>query len=136
MRKTPIPRQVPLTHHTRLRRMSAKQAATERLRMKLRAEMLAEDPMCRRCRTRRAGLMHERKKRSRGGRLDRINCVLLCPFPCNDLTLAEPLQMGAEGWLVSAYVNPAVVPVLVAGVGRVFLAADGRMVPTSAREAS
>jgi hypothetical protein len=85
---------------TPMRSKSAKQAKVDRLRAKLRRELIEEDPMCRRCRTRPGQILHEVLRRSQGGdATDRRIVTLICQTPCHDWIHANPEAARETGWL-------------------------------------
>jgi hypothetical protein len=85
---------------TPLRARSAKQARIDRLRKKIREELFAEDPMCRRCRVRPGQILHEVLRRGQGGSpVDRSIITLICQTPCHDWIHANPEQARQDGWL-------------------------------------
>jgi len=76
------------------------------------------------CNTR-AVQIHHRKLRSQGGRHTVVGCIHIC-HRCHDYIHSHPRESYANGWLVSAYADPAVSPVLRRGL-RTLLRDDGRV---------
>lgn len=73
--------------------------------------------MCERCSSPRNLSTHHRKLRKHGGTDDVWNLVRLCDVGgCHDKQVhQQPARAREEGWLVSAYADPATVPVLMGG---------------------
>lgn len=88
-----------------MRAVSVKRAAENRLRKKVLAEMVANEPWCARC-----GVWadvldgHELLSRARGGSItDPDNIVLLCR-PCHDdVTFRHHLIPDADRWVYSQF---------------------------------
>ena len=72
-------------------------------RRKLVAEMLEENPICKRCKERASTEVHEILSRARGGSiLDKDNCVALCNR-CHFWITTNPAQAKADGWLKNSW---------------------------------
>jgi hypothetical protein len=84
---------------TALRPRSARQSRIDRLRVKLRRELVELDPMCRRCRTSPGTDLHERLRRSQGSDPTSVSVVVLICGQCHRWTHANPQAARDEGWL-------------------------------------
>jgi hypothetical protein len=84
---------------TALRPRSARQSRIDRLRVKLRRELVELDPMCRRCRTSPGTDLHERLRRSQGGDPTSESTVTLICRGCHSDIHANPEQSRQDGWL-------------------------------------
>lgn len=93
-------RRSPLRRGAGLRPRSPKRAAVYReQRAPLVAALLAERPLCERCRRARSTDVHEVKTRARGGSItDPSNLACLCR-PCHSWVTEHPAAAHAEGWL-------------------------------------
>lgn len=73
---------------------------------------------------------HHRKLRSQGGADTMENLIMLCgsgTTGCHGWVHANPLESRNNGWLVSAYWEPAEVPVVHHARGRVLLDSHGQL---------
>jgi hypothetical protein len=101
-RYAPLQGGAPLARRTRLKPRSAKQEAVYRVRRELVAALLAEFPVCERCRRDRSTEVHEPRMRSRGvDVLDPAECVCLCS-PCHREVHDHPAEATAAGWLIAS----------------------------------
>lgn len=92
-----------LKRTTPLRARSKKTEAKYRIRRPLVAELLAERPVCERCRKAMSTDVHEPRMRSRGADItDPEQCVALCR-PCHRWTHDNPAAATAEGWMVPSW---------------------------------
>ena len=72
-------------------------------RRKLVAEILEQNPICKRCWKRWASEVHEVKSRARGGSiLDKENCVALC-HDCHHWITTNPKEAKETGWLKNSW---------------------------------
>jgi len=72
-------------------------------RRKLVAEILEENPVCKRCYAKQATEVHEILSRARGGSiLDKNNCVALC-HDCHFWITTNPAAAKADGWLKNSW---------------------------------
>ncbi|GII87112.1 hypothetical protein Ssi03_51020 [Sphaerisporangium siamense] len=102
-RYTPLQGGAPLARKTPLKYRSAKQEAAYRVRRPLVAALLAEHPVCERCRRARSVEVHEPRMRSRGVDIcDPAECVALC-HPCHRWTHDHPAKATTEGWLIPSH---------------------------------
>jgi 5-methylcytosine-specific restriction endonuclease McrA len=82
-----------------MRFRSRKMEAKYRQRRVLVAQILDDEPICQRCKLRRATEVHEVLSRARGGDiLNRDNCVALCHY-CHRFITEHPRLAADEGWL-------------------------------------
>jgi len=72
--------------------------------------------------------LHHRKLKSRGGKDEVVNLVAVC-HKCHNLGThsihLNPKEATEKGWMVSAYSNPARVPLHIAGGSVVRLDSEG-----------
>lgn len=102
-RHKPLEGGQPLARTTPLKHRSAKQEAVYRVRRPLVARLLAERPVCERCKRARSTDVHEPRMRSRGADVtDPEQCVCLCR-PCHSHIHAHPAEATAEGWLIPSW---------------------------------
>lgn len=99
-RYTPLEGGAPLARRTPLRKRSAKQEALYQVRRPLVAWLLAEHPVCERCKAARSVDVHEPRMRSRGADIcDPEQCVCLCRA-CHTHIHTHPAEATVEGWLI------------------------------------
>lgn len=70
---------------------------------------------------------HHRKRRREGG--DNLNNLLFLGRPCHAQVHAHPVESRRYGFIVSAYADPAVVPVLYRRREWIVLGDDGSLMP-------
>lgn len=83
---------------------------------------------CEACGLVRAQSVHHRRKRSQGGPWTASNCVHVCgdgTRGCHGWAEANPLEAGAEGFVLRNGEVPTQVPILSGLHGRVLLSDDG-----------
>lgn len=96
-RNTPLVNRKPLARTTRVAPRSPKRQVEAEVRRGLVARLLKERPRCEGqwvCHGAKAVDVHERLKRSRGGKItdpDQAHMVTLCR-PCHEMTEAEPAE--------------------------------------------
>lgn len=99
-RHQPLEGGQPLERKTPIRYRSAKQEAVYKVRRPLVARLLAERPVCERCRRARSEEVHEPRMRSRGVDVcDPAECVCLCSA-CHREVHQRPAAATADGWLI------------------------------------
>ena len=82
-----------------MRPRSKKQAKIYVERRKLVAKILAQNPLCLRCKISKATEVHEILSRARGGSiLDESNCAALC-HACHFWITTNPKEAHTQGWL-------------------------------------
>lgn len=97
-----------LSRATRVRPRSARRQEEAVVRRTLVAQLLKERPTCEgrwACRGARAVDVHERLKRSRGGKItdpDQAHMVTLCR-PCHELTESEPAEATRRALLLPSW---------------------------------